>query len=313
MEMISHTGKKSQTVTKLRLIAMLLLSTLGVFAQQQNAFNAFNYDLMQLNIAGVGQNYFSANLNYRAQWLGVKDGFRQYQLNSALHLGNQAVRFKAYSNSAGLLKFNTLTGAYVYKLKLNDDNHLFMGLGASYMQFALAADKAIVPDVNDVILQGGNGRLNSNNFDCESGLMWYGKNLTLGLAVNHLYNTSGQSSGLTFNFKQSFVLNGSYDIKLTKDFDLRPALVCKYLLNTNLPDFTLLTTVRYKKMFDLGVGYRYPNATYVLIGVDVKGMTFVYSFDYNFSQISTRFGTSHQVLVGFRIKDKNKNTGSKQE
>lgn len=280
----------------------LFLAVLQLNAQQWQSFNTYPYDLMQVNVAGIGQNYFSANLNYRAAMLGVKNGPRLYQADGALALGRQAVGAKIYQNSVGLSDYKVATGAYIYKLKIDEKKWLYMGLGVSFMQSTFNAQRAIVWDEDDVNLYGGDNAVRANNFDSEAGVVWYGEKLTAGLSVNHLYNTN--MGNAIVPQKQQLNLHVSYNFKAGSDFTVTPMLMNRYTVSSayTIPDLLLTTT--YKNMLALGLGYRNKGTMLVNLAGLYKSLKVVYSFDYSFSQVSKRIGTSHQVMIGFQIKDK---------
>ncbi|MCC6373111.1 MAG: PorP/SprF family type IX secretion system membrane protein [Bacteroidia bacterium] len=292
---------------KIKIITFVLLGNIVSQlsnAQQQGVFNTYNYDLMQINVAAMGRAYFDANFNYRAQSTKIGGVPQLYQLNTSLALGEkQAVGLKVYQFSAGLLKFNTLTGAYGYKLKLNNDYKISFALGVSYMQTIFDAPNAIVSDQKDQTLINDGSSLRANNFDSEFGALFYGKGLTLGLSVNHLYNTNGSAGNATFKQLQEFNLVASYLVKLTNDFELTPWLLTRYTLgSTFTPE--IMMNARYKKMFTAGGGYRYPSALIANMGAEIGGIKVIYSFDYRIQKVSQMFGSSHQIMLGFKIGEK---------
>jgi hypothetical protein len=62
-----------------------------------------------------------------------------------------------------------------------------------------------------------------------------------------------------------------------------------------------MINTRFKKTISLGVGYRYPRALITNLSAEIKGLKMVYSFEYNFQQITKVFGTTHQILLGFDL------------
>lgn len=81
-------------------------------------------------------------------------------------------------------------------------------------------------------------------------------------------------------------------------------------------DFTFTTAVitaraRYKKLFTIGVGYRWDDAVYATLGAEIKGFFIGYSYDYSTSAIAKASSGSHEVFAGYKLKlnlgDKNRN------
>ncbi len=282
-------------------VSLLLMFNTNLFAQLNSGFNTYSYDLMQVNVASMGSSCFEANLNYRAALINLNNGPKLYQLNSYLRLGDkQAVGLKAYQSSVGLTQFNTITGAYAYRLKLKEEASLNFGMGVSYYQVGFSAHKAIVTDQDDPNLENDGTTLRGNNFDCEMGAEYKYKTLKIGLSVNHLYNTNKNVGATQFKTLQEFNLYTTYNFKLGPNLELMPWLLTRYNLGgAFLPE--AMVNTRYKKMFSVGVGYRYSNALITNLAAEMKGFKIVYSFDYNFNQISKVLGTSHQILLGFDL------------
>ncbi len=72
-------------------------------------------------------------------------------------------------------------------------------------------------------------------------------------------------------------------------------------------DFTFTTfeaTVRcrYNKFLTAGIGYRWKDAVYALLGVEFKGFFLGYSYDYSTSYIAKASSGSHEILAGYSVK-----------
>lgn len=285
------------------LVCLLLPSVVG-FGQQQIVFNTYNFDMMPINIAANGRNYLNTSLNYRAQSVSVKNSPRLYQFNGSISLGSQALGLKVSQFSMGLLDFKTITGAYIYKLKLNETDKLHMGLGASFMQNGFGGPRAVVDSRQDIVLKGAESQLRSNNFDCEAGLAWYGEKITAGLAVNHLYNTNQGSGSIKLN--QEYNLHAAYRFDLNESVELIPLLLTRYTYKGAGASPELLVTSIYKKTVSAALGYRFPRVMMANLGAVYKGFKVGYSFDYAIGTVSRAFGASHQVYLGFTLSENKK-------
>jgi len=285
---------------------VLLLKFSTTFAQNDVQFNTYNYDLMQLNVGAMGSSCFEANLNYRTQPLKVGGAPSLYQLNSYLRFGDkQAVGIKVYHQSVGLSEFNNITGAYAYKLNLSKNATFNLGVGVSFFQTAFNAHKAVVTNENDEVLQNDGQILRANNFDCEIGgeLKW--KELKTGLSVNHLYNTDKNMGNVSSKTPQLFNLYATYKFNLSQNLELMPWLLTRYSAGgAFLPE--VMVNARYKKMFSLGVGYRYPSGIIANFGAELAKIKIVYSFEYNLGKIYKSLGSTHQIMLGFDLCQKKK-------
>lgn len=283
----------------LSIIASIIV--LNVEAQQNSLFNTYSYDLMQLNIATVGRTCLEANLNYRAQWVGVSDSPRLYQLNAGMALGNSnGVGLKLYQQSVGLLKVTNITGAYSYRMKVSKDAKLHFGIGASYNQNRFEVGKVSTADKNDVTLTNAQNNIRSNNFDCETGVLLLSNKLTAGLAIEHLYNTNTEFSASSLNFKPNINVIAAYKIKATENFEVEPWLVAKYTVSGKFQP-EVLVKGKYADKFSAGLGYRVNYGYLFLMGAELGKIKVAYSFDYGSRSGKAGFGTSHQILLGFDL------------
>jgi type IX secretion system PorP/SprF family membrane protein len=292
----------SNSFLKLHALGIVMVFNSALFAQQNSVFNAYSYDLMQVNVAAMGSSCFEANLNYRSALINVTNAPTLYQLNSYVRLGNkQAVGVKLYQNSVGLYQFSNITGAYAYKLKLSKEANLSFGLGVSFYQARFNAQRAVVPDYDDPNLENDGSALRGNNFDCEAGTELNVKGFKAGFSVNHLYNTNKNVGNSQFKTTQEFNVYVMDTLKLSSNFELMPWLLSRYnaAANTFIPEIMINT--RFKKTISLGVGYRYPRALITNLSAEIKGLKMVYSFEYNFQEITKVFGTTHQILLGFDL------------
>jgi type IX secretion system PorP/SprF family membrane protein len=285
-------------------IAILLLSTIVIKAQQNTNFNTYSYDLMQVNVAAMGSSAFQANLNYRTQAIKVNNAPTLYQLNAYMRLGDkQALGIKVYQNSVHLTAFNNITGAYSYKLKLNKEAYLNFGLGVSYYQVRFNAQDAIVTDEDDPNLENDGTALRSNNFDAEVGTEFKWKKFKAGLAVNHLYNTNNDLGNISTNTPREVNLYASYNFKLSKDFEMTPWILDRYREGGGFTPEGILN-LRFKKAIGLGLGYRYSNFLISNLMVEVGPIKLVYSFEYSLSEVARTLGSTHQIMLGFDLQKK---------
>ncbi len=287
-------------------MAILLLSTIGIKAQQNTNFNTYSYDLMQVNVAAMGSSAFQANLNYRTQAIKLNNAPTLYQLNAYMRLGDkQAVGIKVYQSSVHLTAFNNITGVYSYKLKLNKEAYLNFGLGVSYYQVRFNAQDAIVTDEDDPNLENDGTALRSNNFDAEVGTEFKWKEFKAGLAVNHLYNTDNNLGNISTNTPREVNFYASYNFKLSKDFEMTPWILDRYREGEGFTPEGILN-LRFKKAIGLGLGYRYSNFLISNLMVEVGPIKLVYSFEYSLSEVARTLGSTHQIMLGFDLQKKKK-------
>ena len=281
------------------LIAILIV--IKTNAQQSSLFNTYSLDPLQLNIAYAGATCTEINAHYRTQWIGLKETPKLLQLNAHTALGkSNALALKVNSQTQGLLNTLGATLGYSYRIKLNENAKLHLGLGVGWSQAALNTQNANVIQANDATLNNNN-RQSANGVDSEFGVMFVGKKLKAGSSVLHLYNSNPSFSGSS-SYKNSPQINTqvSYIFNKDKKIELEPWLLNRYTLQGDNVIEGMLN-LNFIKAITVGFGYRSNNGVLALLGAKIGNLKFAYSFDYGSNKNAVSIGTSHQVMLGFSI------------
>ncbi len=287
-------------------LTVLVAHVINLRAQQNVFFNTYSYDLMQVNVAAMGSSAFQANLNYRTEASKVSNAPSLYQLNGFISLGKKnALGLKVYQNTIGLMAYSTITGAYSYRVKFNEKASLNLGLGVSYYQSRFNAQNAVVNQLDDPNLQNDGSALRSNNFDCEVGTELKWKDLKVGVAVNHLYNTDKNLGTIQNKTPRELNFYTSYNVKLSSQFEMAPWFLDRYREGYGFVPEGILN-IRFKKMVGIGLGYRYSNSVLANAMVELSVFKLVYSYEYNLSNIYKQLGNTHQIMLGFDLQKKKK-------
>gem|GEM_PF-2299708 len=300
---------------KTKHIILVVLISISSFleAQQNTLFNTYSYDLMQLNIATIGRTCVEANLNYRTQWVGIKETPKVYQLDAAFALGQKhGFGLKIAQQNVGLLKITNATLGYAYRVKLNENTKLHLGLGAAWQQNIFNSQNAVVTDKGDAALSSGQTRLSANNFDAEAGALILGDKLTVGISANHLYNSNTSFNNFGYNVKPQ--LNGmvAYKFNKGKSVEIEPWFVDRYTVN-GVNQIEGLLNFKFKQAFTIGAGYRLNYGVLALAGLELGKLRIAYSYDYAMGTNNKNLGASHQVLLGFDMCRKKTDAHKKQE
>ena len=288
----------SNLVFRSLLVVLFVSSAPGLSAQQSVLFNTYLYDPMQLNIAYAGHECTEANLNYRNQWIGLKDAPKLYQLNAHTSFANNTgLALRLASQQAGLLNGLQVTAGYGYQVKIDQVSKVLFGIGVGFIQNTLNAQKTTVIDANDVTLSDA-GKQRAIGFDSEIGVQFLGDKIKGGLSVLHLYNTNPNFAGSTYKTLPQINATFSYLFNKGKQIELEPMLVDRLTLKgTNTIEG--LVNAHFNKLVTAGVGYRVNYGVLVFAGIKINKIKLAYSFDYGTSKNKTLTGSSHQVLLGY--------------
>lgn len=177
----------------------------------------------------------------------------------------------------------------------------------SYYQVRFNAHKAVVNHQDDPNLENDGSALRSNNFDCEAGTELKLKDLKVGLAVNHLYNTDKNLGAVQNKTPRELNFYATYNFKLSSDFEMAPWFLDRYREGYGFVPEGILN-FRFKKMVGVGLGYRYSNSMLANLMVELSVVKLVYSYEYSLSEVYRQFGNTHQIMLGFDLQKKKKDT-----
>ncbi|TXB64697.1 type IX secretion system membrane protein PorP/SprF [Vicingus serpentipes] len=134
------------------IITLVFLSKQDLFAQD-NRFSQFNSSPLLLNpgLAGMGNGYSRANINYRTQWTGIENSFKTTGISIDLPIFSEKMNWKRgyigtglafYTDKAGAgnLGTNEINFVISSALFVGKNSKIALGIMGSYIQ------KSVNPD-----------------------------------------------------------------------------------------------------------------------------------------------------------------------
>ena len=294
------------------IIFVTFLSSCGIFAQQLPLFNHYFFKPMVYNPAYTGTDS-STNilLVNRTQWTGFKGGpqYNNLTVDGNMFNKNTGVGLNIISFRRGLT--NTIGGNlfYSYKLKINKNSHISLGLSAGAISQTLNYSKAITEINNDPILFYSNQ--NNIVFDANAGMAVVIKNLDIGFSIPQLaaskiaYKTA---SDTRTHYTQAQHILGSlkYKINLSKkkNLSLIPSMVIRKAKDAPI-QYDVNTHLGIDNKFWAGITYKNNYAISINAGVVIfKNLTVGYSYEYITGSISRYAGLSHEIILNIRLNKK---------
>lgn len=153
---------------------------------------------------------------------------------------------------------------------------------------------------NDFVIQSGS----TSYADINLGAYFHHKNYFIGYSIFQLAPNKIQldnSADVTLNTNHFLV--GGYYYDLNDKVQLAPSFLMKKLFTSPTTwDLNLVAT--YDKMFWGGVGYRTSDAMVFMLGSKFdNGLKIGYSYDFTVSGFKGQAYGSHELTLGFAIKD----------
>ena len=311
-----------------RLLAAMTLTVvvaIGAMAQSDAAFSHFWLGKGYYNPAAAGElNAIHMNLGSRMQWVDFKHAPMNFFLTVDAPFKFMGQRLglgaKAEFERIGLYT-NTRIGAQVaYKRKLGKNMMISVGVQPGVFSQTFRGKEVIlntdsgegddpaIPNKQDV---------SGTAFDANVGVMFSHPRYWASFAVTHVTAPGielkiSRESIDYYEFKVSrgyyFAGGGNIPINNTL-FEIQPsALFASY---QKFWTAQVATMMRYNRMLNIGLGYRWKDAVTAFIGVNLKDAYIGYAYDYPVSAISKATFGSHEVFITYNVKlnnkEKNKN------
>ncbi len=282
---------------------------------------------LQLNPAFAGNTYSPhISINYRNQWPALNQAYVTYSVAYSQFFKdfNSGIGLMILTDDAGqgLYKTTKVSGVYSYKLQINDNLNLKLGLEGSLVRINLDWEKLIFVDQVDPTLgfTSGGGtpfptqevqpeNLSNNYFDASAGLLLYSSNFYAGLTTKHL-NTPNESfleinENLDGGLPLRLGLHAGYEFKISQGNKKRQAsFISPNVMFVKQGDFGQLNVGAYGNLGAIfgGLWYRQgfanPDAAIALVGFQTGGYKIGYSYDITISKLSLgRSGGSHEISL----------------
>ncbi len=241
--------------TLLIITALVLISVVS-FAQQNAQFGQYIFNQLIINPAYAGT---KGDLNfqgiYSSQWTGLNgspttqsvsiEGPISSSMGLGLHLINDQIGAQAQ---------RSLYGSYAYKIRLNQNLRLSLGISAGASYFLLDGNKLIMQNEIDPAIPLN--QVNTYRFDSKAGAFLYGKMFYVGFSISDLTANTLSSQDLMVTGQAShYYITSGYIIKLSPSLRFKPSFMIKEDFkaptNIDLSGFLL-----YNNRFWLGASVR---------------------------------------------------------
>ncbi len=298
---------------------LLIFGSLPLLAQQAPQYSLFLLNPYAYNPACAGlENSLVATGVYRQQWSGLNGAPETQHLNIHLPLLmlSSGVGLKLENDVIGAHRTTMAVLSYSLQKELGREVRLAAGVSGGYLQYALDGAKLRAPEGsyepsgiflhNDPLLP--EGKVTTGAPVIEAGLYFQWKALALGVATQPIFAPvlEAGASG-TFRLKpvQHFLATVSYQVDITNDLSVKPALLLKSDITVTQAEIS--TLFRWRGNIFAGASYRGMTASardaFVLLG----GLrlnertTLAYSFDIPLSALQAANRGSHELLLRYEL------------
>jgi type IX secretion system PorP/SprF family membrane protein len=286
------------------MIFVLFFGSCVAFAQQDNTFTMYRYQMNIFNPAYVGLNgETEITSSIRTQWTGIEDAPETQTISFRTTLGkNLGVGITTVSDKTFIEHQKTLNLDFSYKLKMNESSDLYFGIKAGGNFY----------DVNTSGIQTYNlqsdpalASINSFTPNIGVGLLFKEQKWYVSLSAPKLLNTLkavNDAGYVTLNTNRTRIfLSGGYDFNLSPSLILSPSVFINYIngLPTSV-DFN--STLNIENVFEFGATYRTEDAFSAMSTINIsKRFMFGFAYEISSKPVLARARNTNEILFKFKF------------
>ena len=309
------------------ILLLILGFTAQLKAQELPLYSQYVLNAFMVNPAVAGHDgYTSFNTTARQQWLGFSEAPRTYSaswqtrvLKKSYKIINRPVksdnRLKASTKGrVGLGAYlindvnakNARTGfsfTYAYHIFLGRQQ-LSFGLAGKAFQYRIDKDQLFFGEDGDPVLNS-DFKTVAYSPDADFGVFFQDPNYFVGASISNLLQTSVKIGGnpiAGFETPRHYWFMGAYRFRISEMLEIEPGALLKTPENWN-PQGDFTVKLYLADQFWGGLSYRTNKSMILLLGVQLDGLLFGYSFDWAFSEIGHFNYGSHGIVLAYKIGD----------
>lgn len=296
------------------LLAGLGLAAAPMRAQQVGMYNHYFMKPLVYNpaFAGSGDN-IQASLISRSQWTGFSGApqLNIFTLDGAIKDKKAGLGLTLINETRGINRRNGGNISYSYRLIINDEAYVLLGLSAGVVNQSIDFSKALAENYSDPTLFAGMQQ--KTTFDGNAGFAFIWKGLELAAAAPQLFENRinyVDNSGIRTYYTQTrhYMSSLKYKFMLSEDkgISLAPQFLMRLAPGTPL-QFDGNLNLDWADKFWLGGTYKSNYAISINAGIHIhKKLSIGYSYEFITADIGKYAGVSHEVFVNFKFGKKKK-------
>jgi len=304
---LKNKTQKQHPMRKLNITAAVVLMAASAFAQQLPFSSQYYTNMFVTNPAftGTTDEHTRAFITHRSQWIGVAGGPQTsyLTLDGPIEAKNIGLGLKLYSDVTDITSRMGAFANYSYKLKINDDNNLFIGLAAGVLNNRIDFSKAVVRDVDDPFLFTESQ--SKTVFSADFGLGYTWKKLEVGFAVPQVLgnrikykNNLGENSYYNLSRHYQGSIKYVFDVVKEKEITAYPLIFVRAAKGAPV-QYDVNAVLDWKKMGWVGVTYHSNYAVAASIGLRYKNLAVGYAYDFGIGKVKKYTGSSSEFLLSY--------------
>ena len=289
------------------IISSALILLTGTTIAQQVPFSSQYYSNPFVTNPAFTGNHERVNafLTHRSQWTGLSGAPQTsyLTLDGPIEAKNIGLGLNLYSDVTDITSRVGAFANYSYKLKINDDNNLFIGLAIGAINNKIDFSKAVVRDTDDPFLFTESQ--SKTAFSADFGLGYTFKKLEVGFCAPQILGntmkykmTDNGSSYYTFARHYQGSVKYVFDVVKEKEITVYPLIMVRYATGSVF-QYDVNVVADWKKMGWFGITYHSNYAVAISGGLRYKNIAVGYAYDLGISKVKKFTGATSEFLLSY--------------
>jgi type IX secretion system PorP/SprF family membrane protein len=301
-------------------VIFLIFGNINILSQDYFIYQNYYLNPSLINPAVAGtENYPSADLSVRKQWVGIPEAPTTYLLAVNFKIGRYDFYDPKKFINKGPLKltdrigvgvsiFRDINGplaytggilSYSYHVQVNADSKLSFGMSAIFNYYSFNSSILRPDQSNDPYLLNGNDNGFNTNFNF--GIYFYNEVYFIGFSADNILPGIQKVDDQNMEQTSLYLMGGYKLLKNNRNLILEPSLTLKKLANTNL--FVDIHTKLYiLRSHWIAVSYSTDNRINFRFGVLLyKRLYAGYNYEYTLTDIGPYSFGSHEIHLGINL------------
>ncbi|UGU15901.1 type IX secretion system membrane protein PorP/SprF [Sinomicrobium kalidii] len=287
---------------KITLIFTLLVSLL-MYGQQEPQYTQYMYNTVSVNPGYAGTRGVASIFGlYRSQWVGLDGAPKtaQFSIHSPISYRGHGLGLSIINDEIGPARDTYINASYSYKLQLDYDTWLNLGLMAGGSFLEVDYDKLNVDNPGDPQLSG---KLNKFSPNVGVGAYLHSDNWYIGLSVPALLETRfyDDIQQSVAKERMHFYLIGGYVFNLSPSIQFKPATLIKAVSGAPLA-VDVSANFLFNENFTIGAAYRWDAAVSGLAGFNInRNLQIGYAYDFDTNRLGNYNSGSHEIFIRYEF------------
>ncbi|MFC2152546.1 type IX secretion system membrane protein PorP/SprF [Bacteroidota bacterium] len=284
-------------------IGLLLLFsiTINLSAQQEPMFTQHMFDPISINPAFVGTtNMLNVNTLTRLQWVGLEGSPKTFSLSAHMPIEDRKIGLGVtlLSDKIGPVNNTFFTVNYAYRLRVNDQLTLSMGLKGGISSYKVGLTDLSIIDQEDPQFENNEKKISPN---LGFGFYLYEDRYYVGFSVPKLIQTTVDDEYATDvkQLKRHYFIVGGYNWQIDKNWELKPSILTKIVAGSPVSN-DLTVQGLYMDLVGGGVMYRIGDALGLFVyGKVYKELNIGYGYEYSLNGLSGVNSGTHELRITY--------------